>query len=128
MVTKTLTIDVTYRGGSAGQAQDSTVAAVDVFDSIATQWDIHVEGEKHSNTQQSDEPGQGAAGVQPSRCHDSRIPEWFTNSNVPAEGEHCQTHNNYPQLLQVRDIDLQELSTQTVTITVHYKYPKSALI
>ncbi len=81
-----LTIDVTYGGGTAGQVQDSTVAAIDVLDGIATQRDIQVESEEHSDTQQSDEPGQGAAGVQPSRCHDGVIPEWFTHSNVPAEG------------------------------------------
>lgn len=44
-----------------------------------------MEGEEHSNTQQSDEPGQSTAGVQPSWCHDAVIPEWFAHRNVPAE-------------------------------------------
>lgn len=51
----------------------------------ATQWDIHVEAEEHSNRQQSKQPGQGAAGVQPSRGHDSVIPERLTDCNVPAQ-------------------------------------------
>lgn len=84
-----LTVDVIHRGGTAGQAQDSTVAAVDMSDGVATQRGVHVEAEEHSNTQQSDDPGQGAAGVQPSGGHDGVIPERFTHSNVPAEGEHC---------------------------------------
>lgn len=51
----------------------------------ATQWDIHVEAEEHSNRQQSKQPGQGAAGVQPSQGHDSVIPERLTDCNVPAQ-------------------------------------------
>jgi len=36
------TVDIIYGGGTACQIQDSTVAAVDVLDGIATQWGIHV--------------------------------------------------------------------------------------
>ncbi len=85
--TNALTIDVIYSGGggAAGQAQDSTVAAVDMFDGVSTQRDIHVKAEQHSDTQHSNDPGQAAADVQPRRGHDGRIPERFTHSNVPAE-------------------------------------------
>ena len=92
ILTNVLTIDVIWEGGTAGQVQDWAVAAVDVPDDVATQRCVHVEGKKYSNTQQSDEPGQGAAEVQSSWCHDGVIPERFTHSNVPAKGEqHLKT-------------------------------------
>lgn len=61
-----LTVDTIYRGGTAGQSEDGTVAAVDVLDRGATQRDVHVKAEENGDTQQSDDPGQGAAEVQPS--------------------------------------------------------------
>lgn len=80
-----LTIDIIYGGGTAGQAQDNTVAAVDVLDGVATQRDVLVEGKEHSNTQHSDEPGQGATGVKPSRRHDGGVPEGLAHGDIPAE-------------------------------------------
>ena len=61
-----LTIDVTGGGGGAGQVQDAPVAAVDVFDGSVTQRHVHVEAKEHSDEQQSNDPGQSAAEVQPS--------------------------------------------------------------
>lgn len=40
--TNALTIDVVHGGGTAGQVQDTTVAAVHVMDDIATQRGIYV--------------------------------------------------------------------------------------
>ena len=53
LYTNALTIDIVYGGRTTGHPQDSTVAAVDVLNGVATQRGVHVEGEEHSNTQQS---------------------------------------------------------------------------
>lgn len=79
------TIDVTYRSGTAGQIQDDTVAAVNMLDDIAAQRDVHVEGKEDANTQQSDQPGQGTAGVQPGPRHEGGVPEGLAHSDIPAE-------------------------------------------
>lgn len=83
--TNALTVELVLWSGAAGQAQYSPVAAVHVSDGVATQWSVDVEGKEHNNTQQSNEPGQGTAVLQPSWGHDGVIPEWFTHSDVPAE-------------------------------------------
>lgn len=75
-------------GGAAGQAQDRSVAAVDMFDGVSTQWDVDVEGEEHADAEHSNEPGESAAWVQPSRRHDGGIPERFTHGDVPEQEGH----------------------------------------
>lgn len=68
----------------AGQAQDGTVAAVDVVQDVAAQGDVVVEGKERDDAQQGGDPGKGAARVQPSRRHDGWVAEGLAYSDVPA--------------------------------------------
>lgn len=70
MLQSALTVDIIDGCGMAGQAQDGTVAAVDVVQDVATQGDVAVEGKERDDAQQGDNPGKGTANVQPSRRHD----------------------------------------------------------
>lgn len=88
---KAPTVDVVSGCGAAGQAQDPTVAAVDMLHLGSTQLDVNMEKKQHTNGQKSDDPGQRAADVQAFGRHDGGVPERLTHGDVPADAE--ETHN-----------------------------------
>ena len=74
-----LTIDVIYWRRFTGQVQNWAIAAIDVLDDGATQRGSHIQGKEHTDTEQSDHPGQDPREEQPRRCHDGMIPQWLTH-------------------------------------------------
>lgn len=63
LVLNELTVDVTYRCGTAGQVQDPTVAAVDILNDVSTKVNVHMKSKEHADRHHGNESGQRAAGV-----------------------------------------------------------------